>query len=625
MSTIPKNIKQLDLSGNGITHLENRTFQSNNNLRILNFSFNGIISLDQNSFYGLTRLKTLDLRGNRLTKVTGSPFQSLRLLTYLFLQDSNVITSNPEFVYGLDSIQIFHSDRNYYCCLLEDSDTLTECLPPRDEFSSCTDLIQSVTQKVLIWIMALSALSGNIIVIVLRLCKKRNTDQRKNNSAQPMLIMNLAIADLLMGCYLLMIAIADASYKGRYGLFSDIWQTSFYCRLAGFLSTISSVASVIFLTVISFDRCHSVLYPLSTHRLRERSALNVCLFIWTTMVIVSALPAVVFEGNYYGRSSVCLALPITSDRPSGWVYSFVLFIILSLLLCTVIVTCYTIIFIIARRSTKFSTSVSKSDEQMKQEQLQIALKVSLLVASDLACWMPIIIMGFLALTPSAVTGDVYAWTAIVVLPINSAVNPYLYTFLIKRARKVEEKSLPKSLTSSDNRMLISASASPAIQRAMVPTVSDSVQSSITKTALAAMRINRVIAPSGKERYRSYQLSTLISKRHFNLTNENKEDIIEDLRKALQHLHNGGIPHGKINYEHIIIDEVLPHGNKRAYLLMASTAIPEQGNDKAKTSDIELADINVKTKNNNEFEKDLQEFESFCVEFWSMESNVTFVN
>ncbi|PIK58440.1 hypothetical protein BSL78_04661 [Apostichopus japonicus] len=142
------------------------------------------------------------------------------------------------------SLAASRSERFYYCCLLEDSTTLQECLPQPDEFSSCTDLIRSTLQRIVIWLMALSSLSGNIIVILLRLFKRKKPATRRGNTAQPLFIMNLAIADLLMGCYLLMITVADISYRGRYGLFSDIWQNSFFCRLAGFLSTISSVTSV---------------------------------------------------------------------------------------------------------------------------------------------------------------------------------------------------------------------------------------------------------------------------------------------------------------------------------------------------------------------------------------------
>ena len=35
--------------------------------------------------------------------------------------------------------------------------------------------------------------------------------------------------------------------------------------------------------------------------------------------------------------------------------------------------------------------------------------------------------GILVMTDHVIPGDVYAWIAVVVLPINSALNPFLYT------------------------------------------------------------------------------------------------------------------------------------------------------------------------------------------------------
>ena len=36
--------------------------------------------------------------------------------------------------------------------------------------------------------------------------------------------------------------------------------------------------------------------------------------------------------------------------------------------------------------------------------------------------------GILAMTNHVIPGEVYAWIAVVVLPINSALNPFLFTF-----------------------------------------------------------------------------------------------------------------------------------------------------------------------------------------------------
>ena len=44
--------------------------------------------------------------------------------------------------------------------------------------------------------------------------------------------------------------------------------------------------------------------------------------------------------------------------------------------------------------------------------------------------------GILAVTGTEISGAVYAWTAVLVLPINSALNPFLYTVTAILGKKV---------------------------------------------------------------------------------------------------------------------------------------------------------------------------------------------
>lgn len=62
------------------------------------------------------------------------------------------------------------------------------------------------------------------------------------------LIANLAVSDLLMGMYLLTIAVVDIYYRGVYSVYDSAWRSSKLCAFAGFLSTFSSELSVFTLT-----------------------------------------------------------------------------------------------------------------------------------------------------------------------------------------------------------------------------------------------------------------------------------------------------------------------------------------------------------------------------------------
>ena len=74
-------------------------------------------------------------------------------------------------------------------------------------------------------------------------------------------------------------------------------------------------------------------------------------------------------------------------------------------------------------------------------EIKMAVKMALIVGTDFACWMPVIIMGILSQTGTVdISPDMYAWTVVFILPINSALNPYLYTFYTAIMARRQAKS-----------------------------------------------------------------------------------------------------------------------------------------------------------------------------------------
>lgn len=62
------------------------------------------------------------------------------------------------------------------------------------------------------------------------------------------------------------------------------------------------------------------------------------------------------------------------------------------------------------------------------------LRFFFIVLTDACCWAPIIVLKFLAFYNIEVSGDVTAWLIIFVLPLNSAVNPLLFTYTTPKYR-----------------------------------------------------------------------------------------------------------------------------------------------------------------------------------------------
>nr|KAG5702061.1 hypothetical protein BaRGS_032310 [Batillaria attramentaria] len=65
----------------------------------------------------------------------------------------------------------------------------------------------------------------------------------------------------------------------------------------------------------------------------------------------------------------------------------------------------------------------------------IARRLTTIVLSDLLCWFPVGLIGLLALTGTPVSSEVHVAMAIFVLPLNSALNPFLYTVNVLREKR----------------------------------------------------------------------------------------------------------------------------------------------------------------------------------------------
>nr|KAG5698009.1 hypothetical protein BaRGS_005827 [Batillaria attramentaria] len=78
----------------------------------------------------------------------------------------------------------------------------------------------------------------------------------------------------------------------------------------------------------------------------------------------------------------------------------------------------------------------------KSKDLTIARRLFTVVMSDFLCWFPIGLLGLLASNGVAVPGEVNVVMAIIVLPLNSALNPFLYTVnaVMERRRQTKENA-----------------------------------------------------------------------------------------------------------------------------------------------------------------------------------------
>ncbi|XP_077972986.1 relaxin receptor 1-like isoform X2 [Styela clava] len=125
--------------------------------------------------------------------------------------------------------------------------------------------------------------------------------------------------------------------------------------------------------------------------------------------------------GYYSTHTVCLPTLFPNPiKDMAWGYSLILLII-NFLAFFVISVGY---FVIYKNSTRENKALT--NQQLKKRAKSMQKKVTVIIITDLLCWMPICIMGFLQVAGIDIPNDAYLPVGLMIIPINSMINPMLY-------------------------------------------------------------------------------------------------------------------------------------------------------------------------------------------------------
>ena len=123
--------------------------------------------------------------------------------------------------------------------------------------------------------------------------------------------------------------------------------------------------------------------------------------------------------GYYSVSGVCLMFYVTADDVSHFNMMSAAIICFRFFALIFIATSYASIYL---KSTSSVPTEQASDRGRKMQR-----KITILILTDVTCWLPICVMSFLSMRSIVIPSILYAVSAIILLPINSSLNPVIYT------------------------------------------------------------------------------------------------------------------------------------------------------------------------------------------------------
>uniref|UniRef100_A0A2K6T7H1 Relaxin family peptide receptor 1 n=1 Tax=Saimiri boliviensis boliviensis TaxID=39432 RepID=A0A2K6T7H1_SAIBB len=407
----------LDFEGNHIQNLRNLTFISCSNLTVLVMRKNKINHLNENTFAPLQKLDELDLGSNKIENLPPHVFKDLKELSQFSLEGIEISNIQQRMFRPLTNLSHIYFKKFQYCGY---APHVRSCKPNTDGISSLENLLASIIQRVFVWVVSAVTCFGNIFVICMRLYI------RSENKLHAMSIISLCCADCLMGIYLFVIGGFDLKFRGEYNKHAQLWMESTHCQLVGSLAILSTEVSVLLLTFLTLEKYICIVYPFRCLRPGKSRTITVLILIWIIGFIVAIIPLSnkEFFKNYYGTNGVCF--PLHSEHTEsigGQIYSVAIFLGINLAAFIVIIFSYASMFYSVRQSTITATEIRN---QVKKEMI-LAKRFFFIVFTDALCWIPVFVLKFLSLLQVEIPGTITSWVVIFILPINSALNPILYT------------------------------------------------------------------------------------------------------------------------------------------------------------------------------------------------------
>ena len=357
-------------------------------------------------------------------------------------------------------------------------------------FSSDTEMLANVGIKSAFWITGILVIFGNSYVIITRIVFLRKKEILDGFSFHQYIILNISVADLIMGIYLITIASYDAAFSGFYGAVDREWRSSVKCSVIGSLAVISSEASCFLMVVLTSFRLKNITQAVESLTASLRPWKLCIIVAWLFSIFLGLAPVlpqtsqyflhsfsyssrfqngtwysynleqfacrlsalsnktIQFNGNkfqsikafvaeslphnasvklfgYYGETSVCMPRFYVAYGKSSWEFTLAI-ITLNFMSFVFIAVSY---FIMYKHST--ASSANLGSHRPNNQAAKMQKRIARIIATDFCCWIPICVLAYVRLGVQF-SNVAYQISAVLLLPINSAMNPILFSSLLEK-------------------------------------------------------------------------------------------------------------------------------------------------------------------------------------------------
>ncbi len=412
----------VNIAHNRIVSLSTGCFKKTKLLAFIAVDFNCLTSLQVGLLNKLDRLQFLNISSNPIQELVSETFSDLSGMKAIFLLNMTINEADGAVFAGLNVTLLQVSDFAL-CCLAESSSVCTVAAP---WYFSCDDMLPSSLLKGTFWTISFAIMCLNVVATALQ--EKQGTDEKKRSRPSRYITLSVIASDLIFVVAVLIACVADHTFQGVFFIKGLKWHKSFFCWCVYFLFLFFAFLSPSVLCILSFSRLQIVKRPFDT-KFKEAhfvfKLLTVVFLVILCLVSLFTLTVWLLDTlslNKVKRRFLCspfVDLSHTLVVPMILTFLKVFWEVASL------VCIFTSYF-------NFFQSISKSQDKMKASTSKAASNVPFYIqiipttVSSTLGWIPSAVVFILCLFLKRYSLNVLFWTTIVIVPLNSLVNPIVF-------------------------------------------------------------------------------------------------------------------------------------------------------------------------------------------------------
>ena len=224
-------------------------------------------------------------------------------------------------------------------------------------------------------------------------------NQRASLKRPCYLLINLAVADLLVGATELIVTATITIPQGKVISADTIW-----AAIVGFFASIS----LLFLLVISLERAYAVLWPLRHRVASTQTYIISIVLVWVGGLCAMTVPEILSLDNKLTQKTSFL---ITNST-------------LFVCLCVILATYMTI----RKRLRNTNPAVEAHNRKTIEQNVKLSKTLFVVIGLSFTFWLPVITMYTVMAFCVECASEILMWIAPILLFANSLVNPIVYSY-----------------------------------------------------------------------------------------------------------------------------------------------------------------------------------------------------